>query len=162
MRARYAAGHRAVLFCLPTGAGKTVVFGHILDGATRKGRRSAVLAHRRELIRQASEKLAQAGVRHGVVAAGLDRDHDAPVLVLSVHTAIRRVDRLPRFDFVVIDEAHHVRAETWRQLLAHWPDARVLGVTATPARTDGQGLSTALDAGGDSRRLRTGGVRQRR
>jgi len=140
LRTSYADGNRAVLFCLPTGAGKTVVFGHILDRATSKGRRSAVLAHRRELIRQASDKLALTGVPHGIVAAGLDRDHDAPVLVLSVQTAIRRLDRLPRFDFVVIDEAHHARAGTWTQLLAAWPDAKLLGVTATPARSDGKGL----------------------
>jgi superfamily II DNA or RNA helicase len=96
--------------------------------------------HRRELVRQASAKVAWAGVDHGVVAAGLDRDHDAPVLVLSVQTAVRRLDCLPKFDFVVADEAHHCRAETWRRLLAAWPEAKILGVTATPARLDGKGL----------------------
>jgi superfamily II DNA or RNA helicase len=146
LRQAYAGGARAVLYQLPTGGGKTVVFAHIINGAARKGRRSAIVVHRRELIRQASDKLAWAGVPHGIVAAGLDCDHGAPTLVLSVQTAIRRLDRLPHFDFMVIDEAHHARAETWSQLLPAWPAAKLLGVSATPARTDGKGLGVA--AGG--------------
>jgi superfamily II DNA or RNA helicase len=146
LQAAYAEGHQRVLYQLPTAGGKTVVFAHVLEGATRKNRRSAVLVHRRELIRQASDKLAFADVPHGIVAAGLDRDHDVPVLVCSVQTAVHRLERLPRFDFIVVDEAHHARAESWRKLLAAWPDAKLLGVTATPARTDGKGLGVA--AGG--------------
>lgn len=146
LRAGYAAGARAVLYCLPTGGGKTIVFAHVIDGAARKGRRVGVLVHRRELVRQASDKLAWAGVPHGVVAAGLDRDHDAPVLVMAVQTAARRLDRLPPLDFIVADEAHHAVSPSWARVLAHWPRARVLGVTATPARLDGKGLGVA--AGG--------------
>ena len=84
LRAAYAEGARAALYCLPTGGGKTVVFAHVADGAMRRGRRVGVLVHRRELARQASAKLAWAGVLHGIIAAGLDCDHDAPVLVISV------------------------------------------------------------------------------
>ena len=77
------------------------MFAHVIDGAARKGRRVGVLVHRRELARQAADKLALAGVPHGILAAGLDRDHDAPVLVMSVQTAVRRLDRLPDLDFIV-------------------------------------------------------------
>ena len=119
---------------LPTGGGKTIVFAHVIDGAARKGRRVGVLVHRRELVRQAADKLAWAGVPHGIVAAGLDRDHDAPVLVMSVQTAARRLDRLPKLDFIVADESHHARLASWARVLAHWPRAKVLGVTATPAQ----------------------------
>jgi superfamily II DNA or RNA helicase len=146
LRSCFAAGNRRVLFCLPTGAGKTIVFAHIVASAVARGRRVAVLVHRRELVRQASGKLTLAGVRHGIAAAGLDRDHDAAVLVMSVQTAARRLDRLPQFDFVVLDECHHAVAGTWSRLLARWPGTHVLGVTATPARTDGKGLS--VHAGG--------------
>lgn len=146
LRHAYADGARAVLYQLPTGGGKTATFSHIVEAATRKGRRTAIVVHRRELIRQASAKLDLAGVAHGIVAAVLDRDHAAPALVLSVQSAERRLDRLPSFDFVVIDEAHHTRAETWRKLLAACPGAKLLGVTATPARADGKGLGVA--AGG--------------
>jgi superfamily II DNA or RNA helicase len=154
LRDTYARGRRRVLYQLPTAGGKTVVFAHVLDGATRKARRSAVLVHRRELAGQASDKLALAGVPHGIVAAGLDCDHDASVLVLSVQTAVRRLDRLPRFDFVVIDEAHYARAATWADLLAAWPEAKLLGGTATPARTDGKGLG--IEGGGIFDTLVTG------
>ncbi len=146
LRGAFAAGRRRVLYVLPTAGGKTIVFAHVIEGATRKGRRSAIIVHRRELIRQACAKLEWAGVEHGVFAAGQDRDHGAPVLVVSVQTAVRRLGRLPRFDFIVPDEAHHARAESWIRLLAEWPDAKVLGCTATPARTDGKSLG--VDAGG--------------
>src|SRR5580704_6333317 len=76
LRAAYAAGHRAPLFQLATGGGKTLIFGEIARGAQAKSRRVIVLAHRRELIRQASEKLLWAGVRHGVIAAGFAPDPD--------------------------------------------------------------------------------------
>jgi superfamily II DNA or RNA helicase len=146
LRAAYAAGARAVCYCLPTGGGKTVVFAYVTEGAVDKGRRVAVIAHRRELVRQAADKLAWAGVPHGILAAGLDRDHDAPVLVMSVQTAARRLDRLPEFDFIVIDEAHHAIANTWTRVIGRFPRAKVLGVTATPARLDGRGLG--VEAGG--------------
>jgi len=146
LRLAYADGNRAVLYCLPTGGGKTIVFIFIVSEALRKGRRIAILVHRRELVKQASDKLTAAGIRHGIIGAGLDRDHDAPVLVMSVQTAARRLDQLPAIDFVVVDEAHHVRATIWRAVLDCWPDARLLGVTATPARTDGKGLG--VKAGG--------------
>jgi len=138
LRQEYARHRRAVLYQLATGGGKTVVFSHIVQGAATKGRRTAVLTHRRELISQASDKLGIYGVPHGIVAAGLDRDHDAPTLVMSIQSAINR--DLPQFDFIVIDEAHHAVAETWAALLARWPAAKILGVSATPARTDGKGL----------------------
>ena len=146
LRAAYAEGRRAPCYCLPTGAGKTVVFAHIIAGALRKGRRVGVMEHRRELVRQAAAKLAWAGVPHGILAADLDRDHDAPVLVMAVHTAARRLEQLPELDFLVIDECHHARAATWAGLIARWPGAKLLGVTATPCRLDGKGLG--IEAGG--------------
>lgn len=147
LRQEYAAGKNAVLYQLATGGGKTVVFSHIVAAAAAKGRRVAVLAHRRELIGQASAKLDWCGVPHGVVAASMDRNHDARVLVASIQTvASRGADALGALDFIVADEAHHCRADTWQTLLQAHPRAKLLGVTATPARTDGQGLG--LQAGG--------------
>ena len=122
------------------------MFTAVVQSAAAKRRRIGVMLHRRELVQQASAKLTWAGVPHGIVAAGLDRDHDANVLVCSIQTAARRLASLGRFDFIVIDEAHHARAETWHQLLASQPSAKLLGVTATPARTDGKGLG--IEAGG--------------
>jgi superfamily II DNA or RNA helicase len=66
-----------------------------------------VLVHRRELAHQAANKLVEAKIPHGVLAAGLDRDKDAPVLAMSVQSAARRLEQLPLLDFIVADEAHH-------------------------------------------------------
>jgi DNA repair protein RadD len=145
---------RAVCYGLPTGGGKTVLFGHVTEGTARKGWRVGVLVHRRALARQASDKLTWAGVPHGVVAAGLDRDHDAPVMVISVQTAVRRLDRPPGLHVAVVDECHHAIAQTFARVLERFPSAKVLGVTATPARLDGRGLG--VQAGGFFDSLVTG------
>lgn len=144
LRNAYSHGMKAPIYQLATGGGKTIVFSHIVQSAAAKGRKIGVFVHRRELIKQASAKLDWCGVAHGIIAAGLDRDHDLPVQVLSIQSAQRR--KLPDFDFIVIDEAHHARADTWHKLLASQPKAKLLGVTATPSRTDGKGLG--VEAGG--------------
>lgn len=145
LRLAYRAGARAPLLVLPTGAGKTVVFSEITRSATERGRRILVLVHRRELIAQASSKLTLAGVSHGVIAAGFP-DSDAPVQVASVQTLVRRLSRIVAApDLIVIDEAHHATAGSWDRILQHWPDALRLGVTATPVRADGRGLSAVFD-----------------
>lgn len=144
LRRSYARGRRAPLLALATGGGKTIIFAYVTAGARAKGRRVLIPVHRRELVRQTCAKLTWAGVPHGVIAAGFEPSPDEPVQVGSVQTLIRR--DLPMFDLVVPDEAHHCRAESWRSLLARFPDAKLLGVTATPARLDGKGLGSA--AGG--------------
>src|SRR3954447_8697834 len=106
LREAYRKGARAPLLTLPTGGGKTVVFSAILAGAAAKGRRALVLAHRRELIRQASLKLLDAGVEHGFIAAGFARG-DAAIRVASVQTLVNRLDEIGDIDLCVIDEAHH-------------------------------------------------------
>jgi DNA repair protein RadD len=135
-------GHRSVLFVLPTGGGKTVVFSHIAEQAARKGNRICVLVHRQELLRQASASLSSLGVRHGLISPRHAMDLSAHVQVASVQTLARRLHKLPSslFQLLVIDEAHHSNAGTWAKVITHFTSARVLGVTATPCRTDGRGL----------------------
>lgn len=146
LRRSYATGHRAPLLVLPTGAGKTVVFAEITHGARRKNKRTLIVVHRRELLKQASSKLIWAGVQHGIIAAGYGPSPEELVQVASVQTLIRRLDELPAFDLLVIDEAHHCRADQWQQLLKTQQNAKLLGVTATAARLDGRGLG--VSAGG--------------
>jgi superfamily II DNA or RNA helicase len=142
IRAALSRGHRSVLFVLPTGGGKTVVFSHIAEQAAAKGNRICILVHRVELLEQASQSLQALGVRHGLIAANRSMDLSAPVQVASVATLARRLHRLPAglFQLLVVDEAHHSNAGTWAKVLDHFDRARVLGVTATPCRCDGQGL----------------------
>ena len=135
-------GHRSVLYVLPTGGGKTVLFSYITQSAANRGRRVLILVHRVELLRQASRSLAAMGVEHGLIQAGQSLDLSLPVQVASVQTIARRLAHIPPdwFDLVIVDEAHHATAGTWRAVLDHQATARVLGVTATPCRTDGRGL----------------------
>jgi len=141
IRHAYGTGHRAVLFVLPTGGGKTVIFSHITQQAATKGR-VCVLVHRAELLRQASASLTAMGIRHGLIAAGRSMDLSQPVQVASVQTLARRLRHVPPdwFRLLVVDECHHSNAGTWATVLNHCASAKVLGVTATPCRTDGRGL----------------------
>lgn len=140
LRDAYRQGNRAPLYQLATGGGKTVVFSRIVSGAAAKGIPTLVLAHRRELIRQASANLTWAGVKHGIQAAGMDRDHHELVQVGSIQSVVKRLDKLPKFGLIVADEGHHCVSATWSKLLASQPDAKWLAVTATPQRLDGKGL----------------------
>lgn len=144
VRHSYRAGHAAPLVQSATGSGKTWVFIAIVSGAVAKGNRTLIVVHTRELIRQTCAKLEAVGVRYGVLGSSLSRDLDAPVLVATIQTLVRRLAELPAFAFIVFDEAHHCRAAIWAKLLKAQPQAKILGFTATPARTDGRGLGIAV------------------
>ena len=138
-------GARAPLLVAPTGAGKTVIFSHITEGAARKGKRVMILAHRSELLDQTSRALRGLGVPHGMIAAGRTPDWREPVQIAGVQTLVRRLDRALPPDLLIIDEAHHSAAGSWKAIIAAYPKARVLGVTATPERLDGRGLGDVFD-----------------
>lgn len=147
VRDAFRAGRRAPLLVAPTGAGKTVMFGFVAQQTASRGKRVLILAHRKELIRQASRKLYDADVPHGIIAPGNTPTRDL-VQVASVQTLGRRLND-PRYsapDLIVVDEAHHAVAGQWRDVVSAYPSARILGVTATPERMDGKGLG--IEAGG--------------
>lgn len=134
-------GARAPLLRLPTGGGKTVIACAIMKGAIAKGFRCLFLAHRDQLIKQCSRKLAENKVHHGIIMAGVTPDHLAPVQVGSVQTMIRRIRKFAyHFDIIFIDEAHLSAAKTYIDIIAAFPKARVIGITGTPGRLDGKGL----------------------
>jgi len=135
---------RAPLYVLPTGGGKTVIFSHIAYGAQAKGNRVLILTHRIELVDQISGSLANAGVDHGYIAAGYTK-RSALTYVANIQTLVRRLGETPAPDLIIIDEAHHARAATWESVIRHWPNAKLLGVTATPMRPSGEGLGTIFD-----------------
>jgi DNA repair protein RadD len=130
-----------VLYVLPTGAGKTVVASAIIERAVEAGKRTLVLGHRRDIVRQASLKMS---VDHGVIQSGLTLDLVYPVQIASIQTLSTRLRAgkisLPAADLIVVDEAHHIAAQTWRQIVEAYPNAKLLGLTATPCRGDGRGL----------------------
>ena len=133
---------RSALLVMPTGTGKTVVFTEIARLATLKNKTVFVLVHRRELVKQASDKLSKAGVKHGIIAAGFEPSAH-PVQVASVQTLARRLRTVSiQPALVIIDEAHHAVAGSWDKITAHFSDAKIIGVTATPSRLDGRGLGS--------------------
>jgi DNA repair protein RadD len=130
------------LYVLPTGGGKTVVASRLIEQAVARGERVLVLTHRREILKQTSLKLP---IEHGLILAGLNIDLKFPVQVASVQTLWARCMRtdkipLPAANLIVIDEAHHVAAHTWQAIVAEYPNARLIGLTATPCRGDGRRL----------------------
>lgn len=141
VRSSYKGGHRRVLVVAPTGSGKTVMFCDVAQKARENGKRTIVLVHRQELIDQTSRTLMGFDVPHGVIAAGRSSDGSELIQIASVQTLVRRIDRIAEPDLIVIDEAHHAIAGSWRKVVERFAAARVLGVTATPERLDGKGLS---------------------
>jgi DNA repair protein RadD len=142
-------GLSRILLVAPTGSGKTVIAAEIMRDAASQGRRILFLDHRRELTKQASRKLYQFGVDHGIVQAGFPARPSEHAQIASIQTLHARAVRsrsieLPRADLVVVDEAHHARAVTYRHLLEAYPNAVILGLTATPCRGDGRGLGNVF------------------
>ena len=125
---------RAALIVMATGTGKTVVFSEIVrqwcSDAGNEGR-VLVLAHRRELVEQAREKMAD-------WSCDADRIDAATVQGIA-----RRLDRTDpdEYGLVVIDECHHAASKSYRRILDHFRNADVLGVTATPERSDGKSIA---------------------
>ena len=144
VREAYRAGRRAPLLVSPTGSGKTVMFAYISQGTSRKGKRVLILVHRQELVDQTCRTLNAFKVDHGVIAAGRSPDRTHLVQVGSVQTVVRRLEWF-KPDLIIIDEAHHGTAGSWRKVIDANPQARILGVTATPERLDGRGLGEVFD-----------------
>lgn len=156
----WAIGHRNVIGVLPTGGGKTALFSSIISKTP--GIR-VVSAHRGELVSQIALSLARWGVPHNIIAApSTIRDcvimqqeelrrsfysARAEVQVASVDTLINKsFPWFPHVTLNVTDEAHHVlRENKWGKACSLFPNARNLGVTASPIRADGKGLGAHAD-----------------
>jgi len=148
-------GIQRTLLVMVTGGGKTIIFSKVIEECVRGGRRVLVLAHRGELLDQAADKLAKStGLQCATEKAeqsSLDRvNRWYRVVVGSVQSLMReaRLKRFPpdHFDMIVVDEAHHVLADSYRRILDYFEDAKVLGVTATPDRGDMKNLGAVFES----------------
>ena len=135
---------------LPTGAGKTVIAAAIINAAVKADQHVIFVVHRRELVIQASEKLLGNGVDHAILMGAESSAYiGQPCVVASMQTLYARAFRtnrieLPPADIIFFDEAHHCRARTYLELRRAYPNAKIIGLTATPARGDGRGLGGDL------------------
>ncbi len=145
LRSAMRGGARRVLLVAPTGSGKTFVACESIQASLAAGKRVLVLAHRQELLNQFWHELRKRGITPGIIRADDSRtDPNCPVQLASVATLVRR-DR-PAADVVWIDEAHRTPGESYARILADYPRAWIIGLTATPCRLDGQPLKEHYDA----------------
>lgn len=134
-----------ILMQLPTGGGKTIILAAIARNFFQRQEPILVIAHTEELIFQLRDALELAcGVMVGVIKAGVKANPERLIQVASVQT-LRNRD-LPAAALVIIDEAHHATAKTYREIIESYPDSYILGVTATPCRTDGSGFDDLFNA----------------
>ena len=139
-------GTRRTLLVLPTGCGKTIVFAKITEDCVRHGDRVLILAHRGELLEQAADKIHKATGLGCAVEKAEESCQGSwfRIVVGSVQTLMRekRLGRFPAdyFNAIIIDEAHHCISDSYQRVLQHFPEAHVLGVTATPDRGDMRNL----------------------
>ena len=147
LHARVNAGVRRIVIVAPTGSGKTTIAAEIIARAVERGSRVLFIAHRRELIAQAYNRLIQFGLpeREVGVLMGQDRRRrsGAHVQVASIDTLRNRSK--PRADIVFVDESHRALSKSHRNVAAHYAGALHLGLTATPVRANGDGLGDAYD-----------------
>lgn len=145
VREEWDAGRRRVCLVAPTGSGKTTIGAALVGLAVTEGARVVWVAHRRELVAQAAERLQQDGLDVGALCPGLP-ERDAPVQVGTIQTLLAR-DLRPPAELVVLDEAHHyaTASRDWSSFGAAYGDRFHLGLTATPQRRDGSPLGDVFD-----------------
>ena len=149
---QWASGVNKTLLVLPTGCGKTIVFAKVTEDCVRNGDRVLILAHRGELLEQAADKIMQTtGLNCAVEKAEQScLGSWFRITVGSVQSLMRetRLARFPEeyFDTIIIDEAHHCISDSYQRVLHHFPEAKVLGVTATPDRGDMKNLGQVFES----------------
>lgn len=145
-------GVNKTLLVLPTGCGKTIVFAKVAEDCVRQGDRVLILAHRGELLDQASDKI-QKSTGLGCATEKAEETCMGSwfrIVVGSVQSMMRdtRLSRFPAdyFRTIIIDEAHHCISDSYQRVLHHFPEAKVLGVTATPDRGDMKNLGAYFES----------------
>lgn len=134
-------GARTVLIQAPTGSGKTALTASMLRTAAQKDMPSLFLCHRRELIIQSSKAFEKMNIGHGIIAAGFPFSARPMVQIGSIQTIGNRIHKIRKPKLIVFDECHHWAARTWTKVYEAFPEAYIIGLTATPQRLDGSGLS---------------------
>lgn len=145
-------GHTKTLLVLPTGCGKTIVFAKVAEECVRHGDRVLIMAHRGELLEQASDKIAKTtGLGTAVEKAEQSCLGSWFRIVVGSVQSLQNDNRLNKFDTdyfdtIIVDEAHHVLSNSYQKVMEHFSGAKVLGVTATPDRGDMRNLGNFFES----------------
>ena len=131
---------RKVILVIGCGGGKTNIAADIIRDAAKRGKRVIFLAHRRELIYQARDRLKQFGIDASLILGGHQKDYSNIVQVASIQSLLRQ--DLPKADIVFVDECHTSTSEGYKAVIERYYNqgAFIIGLTATPFRTDKKGL----------------------
>ncbi|HBI61687.1 MAG TPA: DEAD/DEAH box helicase [Lachnospiraceae bacterium] len=143
---------KRTLLVLPTGCGKTIVFAKTAEECVRRGSRVLILAHRGELLEQAADKIEKStGLKSAIEKAENSCLGSWYRITVGSVQSLQREKRLSQFPHnyfgtIIIDEAHHCISDGYQKVLGHFPEARVLGVTATPDRGDMRNLGEYFES----------------
>lgn len=145
---------QSVMLQMPTGTGKTRLFVSLIKDIFHYSRnhkialKVLILVHRTELIDQIDDELGfRYGLAHGIIQSGDKERKKYPIQLASVQTLSRRLDNWSdkAFDFIIVDEAHHITADSYQKIIKAFPDAKLLGVSATPVRLSGEGFTGTFE-----------------
>ncbi len=149
-------GNKSVMMQMPTGTGKTMLFAsiikdlwnHFYDNPPLK--KFLIIVHRKELVEQVQKTLYDKyGLAHGTIQSG-KRDNEMYHIQVAMVQTLAREKRLNKwkdneFDFIICDEAHHILADSYQKIRKAFPEAYLLGVTATPYRLNRQPFTDTFD-----------------
>lgn len=130
---------QAGLLVAPCGSGKGSLIAYIVNAAVARGRSVIFTVHGKALVHDMSQRVSKLGIKHGVLLGGHRRERWHAVQVASIDT-LHRMTYPPKADLLIIDEAHMCMSPTWRKTIEQYPNAKIIGCTATPIRLDKQGL----------------------
>lgn len=142
-RNAFRVGRRSVVLVVPTGGGKSAIIGAITQGLVTNNKRVLIMAHRTRLIMQLKETLTKFGIQVSHITG--TRKTRLLCMLGMVETVRRRMDKLPEPDYIIVDETHHVLSSQYLSVVNKYPNAKIIGVTATPSRTDGKGLGEVFE-----------------
>ena len=134
-------GFKTVAICSPTGSGKTMLTATMLQNVQKAGMPSLFLCHRRELIKQTHIAFNEMNISHGIIGGGFHYSGRQLVTIASIQTMKNYIKKIKKPYLIVWDEFHHLGAKTWGKIYDEFPEAYHVGLSATPERLDGTGLS---------------------
>jgi DNA repair protein RadD len=148
-------GKRKPVMVLPTGGGKSIIFGQVISNIVENGKKVLWIVHRRNLVTQMKDTLERHfNINPGIIMAGVEADTSLPVQLCTIQTFARRMDlddlEYNRFmvpaDVVLIDEGHRSISPSYQKVLTEYREQIVIATTATPIRADGRGLGEFYDS----------------